>query len=360
MEEDDKHQKKGLLKGVKKGLEKAVKTLATSFVQPEPEIISEEFKSIIAEELTEKLMVYYNGSEPGINDLTVAESSAEKEFNVTARVTNLSSASSGILEANLQAEMEMPDVNYYHIPVPGAYGADAFPLAPLPIYNDRPKIIKMVLDITSPDSMPEVSVDDVQKSISEKYPRARLIDTTTPTGLTGVSSFCERLVNDITADSKGKCINLLRLVKIDVNKVPAESMPDGSFLIRDYEFRLQIQDVFTVEFPRSGEMAEILKREKTSVCDRAFEGTGQGFPKSFFRIRAPFGKIEPCGNAAKTEVSFNVEFDCVSGIGPFSKVSTVSAVMLYAIDQAVNGKGETVTALRHLKSDNFAVHPVKE
>ena len=344
-------EKEGLLGSVKKGLKKAVDTIASTLTQPESLTISEEFKNVIAEELVRRISAYYTGSEPKIKELRFTENDTGTEFNVTAQVTDLYSSSSGRQEAELYGEVEMPDVSYYHIPVPGAYGIDTFPPAPMPIMDYRPKINNVILGITKSEFISEVSFDRIQESLSRNFPHGKLIDKTTPLGLSEDALFCQRLISDAPSVLGAKGKSVLRYVKFPISKVKVDKEVDECLTIRDYEYQLQAPEIVSSgDFPRAGEIENILTQEKDTIRKKVFDGPDKGLfrglRKMFFRIRVSSGKIVPNNNATEEELSFNVDFDCVSGVGPVSRVKTVPAVFYYSIEP----KTMALKYLRHESS----------
>ena len=343
------------VESVKKGLKKAVETIAATLAQPDPGLLAEEFKNIIVEELTLRLSTYYSGVMPEITDLTIEDNSAANEFNISAKITKLHSSSLGIQEANLQALVEIPDASYYHIPVPGAYGLDTFPPAPLPIYDYKPRIKKIALEITNSNYRSEIAFNVIQDMVKRKYPHAELIDKSTPMEINNETISCERFISDRAA-ARGGQNNLLRLIKFPVKKVPLEKIVDECLYITDYEFQLQPpEDVYTIDFPNPREIKKTLMKEKNILLNKANDtekGFARGLRKLFFRIGDNFNKIEP-RTASEEEISFEMEFNCISGFGPFSKSLKFSTVLYYAIDPHTNNRGDKTMSFRYLKRDDI-------
>ena len=343
------------VESVKKGLKKAVETIAATLAQPDPSLITEEFKNTIIEELCIRLSAYYSGVMPEITDFAIGDNSEANEFNISARISNLHSSSLGIQEANLQSLVEIPDASYYHIPVPGAYGLDTFPPAHLPIYDYKPRIKKISLEITNSDYRSEVTYNIIQDMVKRKYPHANLIDKTTSMEITNEASFCERFISDSGSAGGHK----LRFIRFPVKKVPVEKIVDECLFITDYEFQLQPpEDVYAVDFPSPKNIKKILMTEKTILQGKLInneKGFANGLRKLFFRISDNFGRVEAI-DAAEREISFSMEFTCLSGFGPFSKSLKVSTVFYYAIDPIQNPRGDKTMTLRYLKRDDFNGH----
>ena len=360
MGDENKPQKTGFLSSLKRGIKKAIKAIAAVFSPPDPELLNVDSKSIIIEALTQKLSSYYSGAEPEINELSYTEDNELKEFNVSAVIKNLHSKSAGVQEAKLRAWLEMPGAEYCHIPVPGAYGVDTFPPNPLPIYNYRPRIKKMILEITNSNYRNEIALDNIQEIIKNKYPLARLVDKTTPMNLGNEDEFCERFISDSIVNSRGKNTNMLRYLRFPIMKVSVDREVDEVLTIRDFEFQLEPpESLFTLDYPDTKDISRILNREKNTISNLTSEGMGRGLfhslGKLFFRIEMgkDSGIIEPRENSTDEEISFDIKFNCISGFGSGAKVSTVGTVFYYTAVAGVNKNGEKIMTMRYLKRDNF-------
>jgi len=360
MEDNDKKPKEGLLANFRKGLKKAVGSLTTSFSQSETNEFNDEFKHTIIEELKAKIASHYNDVLPIMNDITFTENTGTRDVFISSKIEFPPDSNCDIQEAGLSAEVFIPEGEIYHMPVPGTYGVDTFPPSPLPVYDFSPKINKMVLEITKSSSRSEIALDNVQESIKDKFPNARLIDKTAPLHPGNESAYCERLFLDLKAGSAGRKTYFLRQLRFQIRKVSVDRDVDGILFIKDFEFKLEPpESVFSLGFPGPSDIVRILNREKNIIRNIIFVNKVRGLSfmmsKMFFRMETNdnFSKIEPNENSTDAEISFNLKFNCVAGVGKSAVSAALSTVFYYTVVTGIGRSEEKTYSLRFVKRDNF-------
>ena len=356
----DKPPKKGFFSNLRNGFKKAVDSIGSTFVQPDSETTTEDVKGNISQELVQKLASYCNGIEPVLSDIVLALNNTDNEYTVSAKVSNLQSSASGKQEADLTAEIVMPDAGFLHIPVPGAYGIDTLPATPLPVYDFRPRIKKINLEITDSNARAEVGLNNIQESVKNRYPDARLLDKNTPQSLGNEDAYCERFVVDAVTDSRGRKNYLLRQLRFPLVKASVEKAIDEVLVVRDFDFKLgPPENLFTLNFPGTSDIVRILSRDKNTIRNLIFADLGRGMnftlSKLFFKIivKESFRTVEPKDISTDHEIAFDVDFSCITGFGSTARSSNVSTVLYYTTVTDFNKKGEKTIHLRFLKRDNF-------
>ena len=366
MEKDDKEKKPGVLGRAKaalehggsviqKGLEAAKKGINKLFT---PEEI-ESKNDIVAAALIRKLSSYYNGIEPEIINVELSEEEEPGQFNVSARVLNLLSTSQDgaqdVQEANLMAEVEVPQHVNVFMSDPGIGGIDTMHANLVPVFNIEPVVYRIALEITNSTAASRIIESKIRKIIAEKYPFGRLIDRNLPLDTTDETLSRDHLIVDSTIKN-GRKNEFLRLVKFPMKKVPVEKKADDCLTITDYEYQLEaIQELYTVEFPDQKEVLHTLKKDKKILHKQVVEFMGSSsrnpFRKLFFSIRK-LQNIELKDNAAGNELVFSVDFDCVAG---FTRSYTVSTDLIYALEPVLLRKTEKTLVLRYLRHDYFII-----
>ena len=352
MGENDKGKKtikerlSGAIQAAKKGIDKLLTPSETV-----------SYHESISRELIEKLSGYYDGVEPVISDLEILEALVAGQFNVSAKVTNLRSAVSGIQEADLLAEVEVSEMHNFIMPTPGFVGIDTIPPSFIPVFDPTPKINRIALEITNATLSSEAAYGRIQEILNKSYPSAKPLDMNTPLSITSDTLFCERLVRDTAADSKGRNRDFFRLLKFSVKKAAVDRKVDDCLFVKDYEYQLEPpEEIFSLEFPKSEDLLPILKKEKGILLKQVDEFLGAGslnfFNRLFFRIRVPVRKIEPNDNISETDVSFSIEFDCAAG---FNKLYSVTTEIFFSIARLDEKKGGKTANLKYLRHGDFVI-----
>ena len=358
---NEKPRKKGFFSRLGLGFKKAVESI-TTLAQPESEVMTDDYKQIVQDDLIKKLTGYFNGVEPEIYGLTFREIPDSRDFDVSARIKNLHGDDSNIQEASMLAEIHLPEAEFYHMPVPGAYGIDTFPPTPLPVYDYSPQIIKISLEITNSNKRAQIGINNVMEGIKGKYPNAQLVDKNTPLVLGNDDPYCERFIIDAGVNSRGKKSNVLRYLRFSINKVAVEKEIDNVLSIKDYEFQLGApESIFTVDFPGSDDIVKSISRDKETLRNLIYANQSRGFgfslTKFFFKIEllSSSNLIQPKDNSTDKEISFDINFTCKTGFGSSAKKSNVSTVFYYTTVSAVDRRGDDTVKLRFVKRDNYEI-----
>jgi len=336
----------------KEAVKKGMETIASVLSPHDSAAISNENYTYVAEELAKKLMTYYNGALPVISGLEFKADNAAGKFDVTAKAVNLHNNSRGVQEADLKAIVEIPNPLNYVIPASDVSGMITFHPIPAQEIDLKPKIHKIDLEITNTSHIPELFQTYIRETIQTKYPHGTLIGQTGQIIFKNETDYCELFISDTAEGSKGSDKKIIRLLKFPVKKVPVEMTVDECLSIRDYECRLlPPEEIFKIDFPEPRQIRKELEKEKSVLRNQIYDKMKSGFMrvmrKPFLRIKTPARKTEPNNINAGNELSFNIEFDCVTGIGPFAKSFPVSVEFFYAID------GENIKSLRYLRHGDF-------
>ena len=362
--DDEKKEKEGVLAKlssaaavIQKGIEGAKEKIKSALIPQEPPIFTDKYYDLITDELIHKIQVHYSGQELLISDIKVTPGSSIARNGIKARLIGLYDADGNAQEAELTAVLEIPDLNVIPVSIYDTGGIETYQSVFTPTSDYKPVARDIVLDMVKTSYAPKMVPAFFREIMSKNYPGEKMLGLNKPLILERDKPYCDRFI-------RTKNTSIVRYVRFETEKKPMEKKPDDNFTVRDYEYKfLPPQTLFEIEYPAPRQILGTLKKEKSSLrtlVNDYIKPSVLHFPHNlFFRIQGDFEDIEPnyTGGTDEAEVSFKIEFNCVTGISPFVKQYPVSAEFYYAAGSVLNKTGREIKTLKYLRHGEFAILP---